>query len=665
MANRCNLLGAAALCGVLVIILTSTYAATAVAHTSEASTPPPTSPAPTQTPSPQQLEKWRKGMRQVPPPHSGCFTSAYPSAKWQEVPCTAPPARPYPPRRGRRPSTVGNGNDVSAAVSGLMSEATGSFDSVAGVTDETGQVNGAGKQVANTFSLQLNTKFFSGSPTCNGAAKPSSCLGWEQFVYSNSGAAFIQYWLIGYDKACPAGWNTFSDSGGNDCWENGSNSVSVPTQTISNLVNLSLTGQAVAGGKDTLIMAVGGNIYSAQNSDSILSLAQGWQDAEFNIVGDCCGSQANFNSGSTVVVRTSVNNGTLNAPSCLGEGFTGETNNLNFATPPAGLQETLPAIVFAESSSGSASSACASATLLPGATSGGSVTLSDTHDFNGDGKSDVLWRDTAGDVGLWLMNGPQILQGTAFTAVPLNWSVVGQRDFNGDGKADILWRDTAGDVGLWLMNGTQIIQGGAFSAVSLNWSIVGTGDFNGDGKADILWLDNQNNVGIWFMNGTQILQGGVVGQLPTNWTVVGSDMKGDIFLRDTATGDLGMWVMNGMQIVQNVDLGPLPLNWSVAGIGDFDGNGSMDFLLRDTSGNVQIWLMNGTQVLSTTVLGNVPTSWSVAETGDFNGDGKSDILWLDNFGDVGVWFMSGVTVSSTTIFGNVGTAWSVQSLNAD
>ena len=33
-----------------------------------------------------------------------------------------------------------------------------------------------------------------------------------------------------------------------------------------------------------------------------------------------------------------------------------------------------------------------------------------THDFNGDGKSDILWRDIAGDVGMWLMNGASILQ---------------------------------------------------------------------------------------------------------------------------------------------------------------------------------------------------------------------------------------------------------------
>jgi hypothetical protein len=249
----------------------------------------------------------------------------------------------------------------------------------------------------------------------------------------------------------------------------------------------------------------------------------------------------------------------------------------------------LPAILFTENSAGGAPSACASSTGVAGTQTLGSDKLAQTHDFNGDDKSDILWRDGAGDVGMWLMNGAQILQGAAFNAVATNWSIVGQRDFNGDGKSDILWRDTAGDVGMWLMNGTQIVQGGSFSAIPLNWSVAGTGDFNGDGKADILWIDNQGNVGIWFMNGTQILQGGVVGQLPPNWIIVGSDMKGDIFLRNILSGDVGMWVMNGSHIAQSVDFGPMPLTWTVAGIGDFDGNGSFDLLWRDTAGDVAIW----------------------------------------------------------------------------
>ncbi len=660
-----NLLGSAATLGFVLVITSLMLTATAFAQTSEGANPPPSSGAPSQTPSPQQLENWRKGMRQVPPPHKGCFTSAYPSPQWQEVPCTTPPAHPYPPKRGPRPSTVGNGNDVSAAIAGQISEATGSFDSVTGVTSETGQVNGTGKQVANTFSLQLNTNFFSGSPTCNGAAHPSSCQAWEQFVYSNAGAAFIQYWLIGYNATCPSGWNTFSDSGGNDCWENGANSVSVPPQTISNLNNISLTGQATSGGNDVVTMSIGATLYSAHNSDSILVLSQGWQDAEFNIVGDCCGSQANFNSGSTLVVRTSVNYGSLNAPSCLGEGFTGETNNLNFATPPTAVQKTLPAIVFTESSSGNASSACGSATAVSGSMASGDDAMADTHDFNGDGKSDILWRDGAGNVTIWLMNGSQVLQASLLGNVPNNWSIVGQRDFNGDGKSDILWRDTAGDVGIWLMNGTSVASTSVLGNVPLSWSIVGTGDFNGDGKADILWVDNQGNVGIWFMNGTQILQTGIVGQLPHNWTIVGSDMRGDIFLHNTSSGDIGMWVMNGTRVVQTADFGPMPLTWSFAGIGDFDGNDSFDVLLRDTAGDVSIWLLSGTSIISTTTLTNLPTSWNIAETGDYSGAGRSDILWVDTSGDVGIWFMNGASVGSVAFYGNVGAGLTVQSLNAD
>jgi autotransporter-associated beta strand protein len=291
--------------------------------------------------------------------------------------------------------------------------------------------------------------------------------------------------------------------------------------------------------------------------------------------------------------------------------------------------------------------------------------LSATHDFNGDSKSDILWRDNAGNVGVWLMNGTSVLTAGVLGNVPLNWSIVGQRDFAGSGDAGILWRDTSGNVGMWLMNGAQIQSATVLGNVPTNWSVVGTGDFNGDGKADILWRDNLGNVGIWFMNGTTILQAAIIGNLPTSWVVVGADVKGDIFWRNTTTGEVGMWVLNGTTVAQAVDFGVVPTNWTIAGIGDFDGNGSTDFLWRDTSGNVGIWLMSGTSILSSKVIGNVPSNWILTETGDYNGDGKSDILWTDTSGNVGVWFMNGATVSSSQIYGDVGTNWMVQAMNAD
>ena len=35
--------------------------------------------------------------------------------------------------------------------------------------------------------------------------------------------------------------------------------------------------------------------------------------------------------------------------------------------------------------------------------------LPETGDFNGDGKSDILWRNTNGEMAIWLMNGAQVL----------------------------------------------------------------------------------------------------------------------------------------------------------------------------------------------------------------------------------------------------------------
>jgi hypothetical protein len=49
--------------------------------------------------------------------------------------------------------------------------------------------------------------------------------------------------------------------------------------------------------------------------------------------------------------------------------------------------------------------------------------LTDTHDFNGDGKSDILWRSTGGDVAMWFMNGATISAGAGLGNVPNVWTI--------------------------------------------------------------------------------------------------------------------------------------------------------------------------------------------------------------------------------------------------
>jgi hypothetical protein len=131
-------------------------------------------------------------------------------------------------------------------------------------------------------------------------------------------------------------------------------------------------------------------------------------------------------------------------------------------------------------------------------------TVAGTGDFNGDGKVDVLWRDSAGNIAIWFMNGTTVASAAGVGNLPTSWSVAGTGDFNGDGLFDIVWHDTAGDTAIWLMSGAAVLQGGGLGTIPTTYSIVQTGDYNGDGKSDLLWRDTNGNTSMWFMNGVTV-----------------------------------------------------------------------------------------------------------------------------------------------------------------
>jgi hypothetical protein len=299
-----------------------------------------------------------------------------------------------------------------------------------------------------------------------------------------------------------------------------------------------------------------------------------------------------------------------------------------------------------------------------------------THDFNRNSEADILWRDTAGNLAMWFMNGASIASATGLGNVATSWSVVGQRDFNGDGYADILWRDSSGQVAIWLMIGSAMQPGsGSPGTVTTDWAVAGTGDFNADGKGDILWYNGTTHqVAIWFMNGATVLGGsGVLSPPPpTGWNIVGTgdfngDGKTDILWRNPTTGQNAIWQMGSGLSYSASGISSVATNWIVTGTGDFNGDGMSDIVWRDTtSGQVGLWFMNGFTVGGGGSPGAVATTWAIVATGDFNGDGFSDLLWRDSSGNNAIWLMSGATIlPGSAGLGNVPTVWTIQGNGAD
>jgi hypothetical protein len=288
---------------------------------------------------------------------------------------------------------------------------------------------------------------------------------------------------------------------------------------------------------------------------------------------------------------------------------------------------------------------------------------SETPDFNGDGKTDILWRrSTTGSCLIQLMNGTStIIRGTV--GGDLTWEIIGLGDFNYDNHTDILWRKmTTGSCLIQLMDGVSTIGRGIIGG-DLTWEVVELGDFDNDGKDDILWRrTTTGSCLIQLMNGISTKARGTIGGDLT-WEVVelgdfDNDGKDDILWRRTTTGNCLIQLMNGLSTKSRGTIGG-DLTWEPYELGDFNGDNKTDILWRrTTTGSCLIQLMNGVSTISRGTVGGDLT-WEPCDVGDFNGDNKSDILWRrGTTGSCLIQLMNGVsTLSRGTVGGDL--TWNV------
>jgi hypothetical protein len=124
-----------------------------------------------------------------------------------------------------------------------------------------------------------------------------------------------------------------------------------------------------------------------------------------------------------------------------------------------------------------------------------------TADFNGDGTSDILWRNASTSaVEIWAINKdlnladhPYKIDHFVDLPLPSYYTLDAVGDFHHDGSADLLMHNTLGEYFTWNFVNGQIDSSRSDSLGPVGqygWSVAAVGDYNGDGTDDIAWQNN-------------------------------------------------------------------------------------------------------------------------------------------------------------------------------
>lgn len=335
-------------------------------------------------------------------------------------------------------------------------------------------------------------------------------------------------------------------------------------------------------------------------------------------------------------------------------------------------------------------------------------------DVNGDGKTDIVFMRDDGDQYVALSNG------ISFVTPSQSWNPVytgfvnpmrfNYADFNGDGKSDYIFR--YGNLTRPQFKGDQNIAistsdaTSSFAPYTMWLKAFGSGvhdyynytDFNGDGKADAIhwpstayWIGTQcydcfhsNELHVALSNGNTLKAVNGETDWPTNkaafkWLSMGdgyvdpyrfADFNGDgksdaLYIRKstvppycnidvgvssgswfestngdrTWTGDLFKWGAIGDLAVNN---GIYFCDGRSYFIGNFNGDRKTDVLWLDSAGNLYVALSRGYDIVASTgkqdwITYKADFKWATLGNGeqtryrfaDFNGDGKTDVLFVN------------------------------------
>jgi hypothetical protein len=107
--------------------------------------------------------------------------------------------------------------------------------------------------------------------------------------------------------------------------------------------------------------------------------------------------------------------------------------------------------------------------------------------------------------------------------------VIDSADYDGDGQSDLLWRELAlkdqGAAGVWLLTSSLGLGDGSLDLnLGVDQAVVGSADYDGDGSADLLVFDRSTReLTLWLMGGSGALSFESLGTLAPGWLPAGFD----------------------------------------------------------------------------------------------------------------------------------------------
>ena len=224
-------------------------------------------------------------------------------------------------------------------------------------------------------------------------------------------------------------------------------------------------------------------------------------------------------------------------------------------------------------------------------------------------------------------------------------------DLDGNGLADVILVHTKqGYSGAWLTTGTSsVIKWGNLGNVNSKVELVGMGNVKGTSTngSDII-MKIGTTVAAWVTDGGKVKSYKELYTLKSNMNMLGiGDFDGDgvtdYLLRSTA-GDLGYVTGDDNKWHYIKGLGK---EWKIAAVGDLDGNGTDDVIVRHDAGFTGAYMIDTNGKITWSNLDTLKSDMTIVGTGDFNGDGVDDVLLQNKSnGWVGAWLVENGRVDS-------------------